>query len=99
MKLASSPIGYLTDRPHTWRGGLRHRASPRSLCGVVRPHLHPTSVLIRVDDLTDPQVLALLAEHLAGMHAVTPEEHVHALDVSALRSPDITLWTAWDGPV
>lgn len=56
-------------------------------------------MLIRVDDLTDPQVLALLAEHLAGMHAVTPAENVHALDVSALRASDITFWTAWDGPL
>jgi putative acetyltransferase len=53
--------------------------------------------LIRVDDLTDPRVLALLEEHLAGMHAVTPAEHVHALDVSALRAPGITFFTAWDG--
>lgn len=56
-------------------------------------------MLIRIDDLTEPPVLALLAEHLAGMHAVTPAEHVHALDVSSLRSPDITFWTAWDGTV
>jgi putative acetyltransferase len=56
-------------------------------------------VLIRTDDLSDTQVLALLAEHLAGMHAVTPAEHVHALDLSALRSSDITFWTAWDGPL
>lgn len=56
-------------------------------------------MIIRVDDLTDPQVLALLTEHLAGMHAVTPAEHVHALDVSALRSPPVTFWTAWDGPL
>lgn len=54
---------------------------------------------IRVDDLSDARVLALLAEHLAGMHAITPSEHVYALDVSGLRSADVTFWTAWDGPI
>jgi putative acetyltransferase len=31
------------------------------------------------------------------MHEITPPESVHALDIEALRSPDITFWTAWDG--
>jgi putative acetyltransferase len=44
-------------------------------------------------------VLALLNEHLADMLALTRAEHVHALDVAALRSPDITFWTAWEGPL
>lgn len=41
---------------------------------------------IRIDhDLTHPQVLELLREHLAGMHAESPPESVHALDLSGLR--------------
>lgn len=52
---------------------------------------------IRVDNISDPRVLALLAEHVASMHEVTPPEHVHALDVSGLQAPGITFWTAWDG--
>ena len=52
---------------------------------------------IRLDDLTHPAVLALLAEHLAGMHAITPIEHAHALDVSGLKAPGISFWTAWEG--
>lgn len=51
---------------------------------------------IEVDDLTRPEVLALLREHLANMHELSPRESVHALDVDKLRSPDITFWTAWD---
>ncbi len=56
-----------------------------------------SAVDIRVDDLSDPRVLALLAEHVASMHEITPMEHVHALDVSGLQAPDVTFWTAWDG--
>ena len=52
---------------------------------------------IESDDLTRPQVLALLDEHLANMHELSPPESVHALDVSKLRGPDIAFWTVWDG--
>lgn len=52
---------------------------------------------IRIDDLTHPKVHALLREHLAGMHASSPPESVHALDLSGLKVPEITFWTAWEG--
>lgn len=52
---------------------------------------------IRIDPLHNPQILALLHEHLAHMHSQSPPESVHALDVDALRQPDITFWSAWDG--
>jgi len=51
---------------------------------------------IRLDDLTGPEVRALLEEHLAGMHALSPPESVHALDLAGLRKPDVTFWTAWE---
>lgn len=54
---------------------------------------------IKVDDLTHPQVLALLNEHLANMYEITPPEHVFALDVTKLRAPDITFWTVWEDEV
>lgn len=54
---------------------------------------------IQIDDLTGPEIHALLEEHLANMHALSPPESVHALDLARLRSPDITFWTVWDGPV
>ncbi|WP_420145790.1 GNAT family N-acetyltransferase [Sphingobium sp.] len=53
---------------------------------------------IRPDDLTHPQTRALLALHLAGMKAGSPPDAVFALDLSGLQSPDIQLWTAWEGP-
>ena len=52
---------------------------------------------IEPDDLTRPQVHALLAEHLRDMHAQSPPESVHALDVDALKAPGIAFWTAWRG--
>lgn len=51
---------------------------------------------IIVDDLSGPQVQALLQEHLTGMKLTSPPESIHALDLDALRKPDITFWTAWD---
>lgn len=31
------------------------------------------------------------------MQGNTPPESIHALDIEALRSPEITFWSAWDG--
>ena len=50
---------------------------------------------IGIDDLSGPEVRSLLEEHLQTMHSLSPPESVHALDVAALRSPDITFWTSW----
>ena len=52
---------------------------------------------IEIDDLSRPEVHALLDEHLQNMYQLSPPESVHALDLGKLRSPDITFWTAWDG--
>ncbi len=52
---------------------------------------------IREDDLAGEAVRALLALHLSGMHANSPPGHVFALDLSGLRTPDVTVWSAWDG--
>lgn len=50
---------------------------------------------IRVDDLTAPETLALVREHLAQMHGQSPACSVHALGVDALHAPGVTLYTAW----
>lgn len=50
---------------------------------------------IEADDLTRPEVLALLRHHLGGMAAHSPPESIHALGVEDLRAPDVTFWTAW----
>lgn len=51
------------------------------------------------DDLSRPEVVALLGEHLASMRAQSPPGSVHALDLDRLRTPALSLWTAWEGDV
>jgi putative acetyltransferase len=52
---------------------------------------------IRTDNLGGAAIQALLQEHLNSMHLHSPPESVHALDLTALRKPEITFWTAWEG--
>ena len=52
---------------------------------------------IRLDDLTGPEIVNLIREHLHQMHVITPPESVHALGLEKLRQPDITFWSVWDG--
>jgi putative acetyltransferase len=56
------------------------------------------TVLIRQDDLRGPEIAELLRVHLASARKHSPPESVHALDFEALRAPEITFWTLWDGP-
>jgi putative acetyltransferase len=58
---------------------------------------HPP-LLIRVDDLRGPEIAALLEEHLEDMRASSPADSCHALDIDGLRRPEVTFWTAWEGP-
>ena len=53
---------------------------------------------IVLDDLTGPEITALISDHLREMHVITPPESIHALGLEKLRQPDITFWTVWDGP-
>lgn len=52
---------------------------------------------IREDDLAGDAVQSLLRLHLAGMHASSPPGSVFALDLSGLREPEVTVWSAWRG--
>lgn len=54
---------------------------------------------IEIDDLIRPTAHELLREHLANMYALSPPEQVFALNVSKLKSADITFWTVWDNEV
>lgn len=51
--------------------------------------------VVREDDLQGEQSRALLAFHLAGMHAHSPPGSVFALDLSGLQAQDVTVWSAW----
>jgi putative acetyltransferase len=52
---------------------------------------------IRVDDPAHPEIAELLREHLRNMRLHSPPASVHALDIEALRQPEITFWGAWWG--
>jgi putative acetyltransferase len=52
---------------------------------------------IKRDDLSGPEIHALLAEHMRSMLSISPPESVHALDLTGLLKPEITFWTAWSG--
>jgi putative acetyltransferase len=51
---------------------------------------------IRKDDISSAATQSLLRLHLVGMAANTPPGHVFALDLSGLKSPDVTVWSLWD---
>lgn len=53
--------------------------------------------MLRIEpgNFADSRLLDLLREHLAGMYESSPPGSVYALDVSALQTPDITLFTVW----
>lgn len=52
---------------------------------------------IERDDLSRPAVSALVELHLRAAFDNSPPGSVFALDVSGLRDPAVTVWTAWDG--
>lgn len=54
--------------------------------------------LVHEDDLSSPQTQDLLRLHLAGMRDSSPEGHCFALDLSGLKAPGVTVWSAWRGP-
>ena len=49
------------------------------------------------DDLTHSDVVALVELHLRAAFENSPPGAVFALDLSGLRDPSVTLWTAWEG--
>lgn len=49
------------------------------------------------DDLTGPEIRALLETHFAGMLANSPEGSCHFLDFDGLNASDVTFWSIWDG--
>ncbi len=52
---------------------------------------------IREGELDDPQVIGLLEVHAGGMLANSPPGTCHFLDLSKLKTPDITFLSAWEG--
>jgi putative acetyltransferase len=51
---------------------------------------------IVVDDLSGPEIRALLREHVDEMRSISPPGSVHALDLAGLLKPEITFWSVQD---
>jgi len=51
---------------------------------------------IRVGQLRNKDVISLLEEHHRDMLSHSPPESVHALDLTALESADVTFWSVWN---
>lgn len=56
-------------------------------------------ITISTDDLTKPDIAALLEAHLEFCRAASQPENVHALDLDGLRVPQITFWRAEENGV
>src|SRR5262249_4533325 len=54
---------------------------------------------IELDDVSRPEVMALLEEHLRNMYELSPPDQVFAFDARKLQGPDVSFWTAWDEEV
>ena len=53
---------------------------------------------IVIDDLRGEAITKLLQSHLQHLAAITPTGSMHALNLDALRQPEITFYSAWEGP-
>ena len=50
---------------------------------------------IQIDNLESIEVKKLLQAHHEDMLKHSPPDSVHALDLSSLKAPNVTFWTAW----
>lgn len=51
---------------------------------------------IRPDDLTSPEMAALITTHAGTMLAASPPGSCHFLPIDGLRHPSVTVWGLWD---
>ncbi len=56
-----------------------------------------TGLRIVEGGLDDPRVVALLRLHLTRARAETAPGSAHALDLAALRAPEVSFWSVWQG--
>ena len=65
-----------------------------AMAAIIEGYCKPASKMrIEIEDLTNPDVHALLREHLADMREYSPPGSVHALDLEGLRAKAVTFWT------
>ena len=72
-------------------------AAGLQMCRWALQNVSMAEYAIREDDLTGPEIAALLHLHLDEMHRWSPPESVHAMPIERLRQPDVTFFSAWDG--
>ena len=54
---------------------------------------------IKADNLSGSEIQDLLRHHLQNLSAISPPCSMHALNLDALRKPNITFWSVWsDAP-
>ena len=53
-------------------------------------------MIIKLDDVSGPEIQELLREHLEFAAQHSPPESIHALDVAGLQQRNISFWTAWE---
>ncbi len=53
-------------------------------------------MIVRAGDFANEKILALLQEHLAGMHANSPPGSVYALDLTGLQSRAVSFYSVWE---
>ena len=58
--------------------------------------MRPIDLRIVEGGLDDQRVVALLHTHVARARAETAPGSAHALDLSALKAPEVTFWSAWE---
>jgi len=51
------------------------------------------------DNLSGPEIQDLLREHLSDAYRNSPPDSVYALDLTELKKPDISFWSAWENGV
>ena len=50
---------------------------------------------IKLDDLSGPEIQDLLRFHVTSLSAISEPCSMHALNLDALRKPNITFWSVW----
>ena len=80
--------------PRHERQGISRKIRPPQGTGNSRPVRRRQIIL---DDLSNPETVEFLEEHLQNMIQITPPGSAHALDIEALKRPEITFWSVWDG--
>jgi putative acetyltransferase len=50
---------------------------------------------IKLDDLSGPEIQELLRHHIAHLSSISDPCSMHALNLDALRKPNISFWSAW----